>query len=131
MGGAVTGSLSFRCKGRCYSLILQDRGWLAVELLRYLDEVLGSDQQPAAILKLLGLTMEVGSQPPPRDAHHWIEVDLDARRLASNSNLVRKAVKRQPPDRDDPVTTTTLERIYTVLDRFDFTAELYPSGGRR
>jgi hypothetical protein len=131
MGGVVTGSLCLRCGGRCYSLILSDRGWLAVELLRYLDEVLGSDQQPAAILKLLGLTLVVESQPPPRDAHHWIEVDIDNRRLASNSDLVRKAVKRQPPDPDDPVTATTLERIYTVLDRFDFTAELYPSRSRR
>ncbi len=126
----MTGSLSLRCGGRCYSLVLSDRGWLAVELLRYLDEVLEAEERPVAILKLLGLTMEVGSAPPPREAHHWIEVDLDALRLASNSSLVRKAVKRLPPSHGDPVTVTTLERIYSILDRFDFTAELYPSQDR-
>lgn len=125
--GSTSGSLNFHCQGAYYTLRFPDRGWLAVELLRFLDEVLLAPEAPVGILKLLGLTVEISSDPPSRDAAHWVEVDLDSRKLASNSPYVRQAVRKKPPNPEDPVTPTTLQRIFEILDRFDFTVELYRS----
>jgi len=120
---ADTGSLSLRIEGTWYSLFFSRNGWLAVDLLRYLDDVLKAEDPPAAILKLLGYTLRIGSGPPRRRATHWVEVDLARRRLATNSNLVRRAVD-QVPAAADPL--RMLEKIHTVLDRNDFTVVLHP-----
>ncbi|MCY3777264.1 MAG: hypothetical protein OXH11_14915 [Candidatus Aminicenantes bacterium] len=127
MNPSDTGSLSLRLEGTWYTLIFYRNGWLAVDLLRYLDDVLEAEDPPTAILKLLGYTLRIGSGPPRRRATHWVEVDLAQRRLATNSGLVRRAVDRVPADADPP---RMLEKIHTVLDRNDFTVVLHP-GSRR
>ena len=123
---ADTGSLSLRLEGTWYTLIFSRNGWLAVDLLRYLDDVLEASDPATAILKLLGYTLQIGAGPPRRRATHWVEVNLAQRRLATNSNLVRRAVDRTPAPEDPP---RMLEKIHGVLDRFDFTVELHR--GRR
>ncbi len=122
MDPADTGSLSFRLDGTWYTLIFPRNGWLAVDLLRYLDDVLEASDPAAAILKLLGYTLQIGVDPPRRRATHWLEVDLAQRRLTTNSDLVRRAVDRTPAP-SDPL--RTLEKVHGVLDRFDFTVVLH------
>ena len=122
-----TGSLGFRLEETWYTLIFPRNGWLAVDLLRYLDDVLEASDPATAVLKLLGYTLQIGAGPPRRRATHWVEVDLAARRLTTNSGLVRRAVDRTPAP-EDPL--RTLERVHGVLDRFDFTVVLHP-GSRR
>lgn len=120
---ADTGSLSLRLEGTWYSLIFRRNGWLAVDLLRYLDDVLEAGDPPTAILKLLGYTLQIGGGPPRRRANHWVEIDLAQRRLTTNSKLVRRAVDQVPAAADPP---RMLEEIHTVLDRNDFTVVLHP-----
>ncbi len=126
MDPAETGSLSFRLEGTWYNLFFPRNGWLAVDLLRYLDDVLDASDPATAILKLLGYTLQIGVDPPRRGATHWVEIDLARRRLTTNSGLVRRAVDRTP-EPADPL--RTLEKIHGVLDRFDFTVVLHR--GRR
>ncbi len=126
MDSAETGSLSFRLERTWYILIFPRNGWLAVDLLRYLDDVLDASDPATAILKLLGYTLQIDVDPPRRRATHWVEVDLAQRRLTTNSDLVRRAVDRTPA-RADPL--RTLEKIHRVLDCFDFTVVLHR--GRR
>ena len=123
---ADTGSLSLKWEGTWYTLIFPRNGWLAVDLLRYLDDVLEAADPATAILKLLGYTLRIGVGPPRRRATHWVEVDLARRRLTTNSNLVRRAVDRAPAATDPP---RMLEKIHAVLDRYDFTVVLHR--GRR
>lgn len=118
-----TGSLGFRLEGTWYTLTFPRNGWLAVDLLRYLDDVLEASDQATAVLKLLGYTLQIGADPPRRRADHWVEVDLAARQLTTNSDLVRRAVDQAPAPADPP---RTLEKVHGVLDRFDFTVVLYP-----
>lgn len=122
MDPTETGSLSFRLERTWYSLRFPRNGWLAVDLLRYLDDVLEASDPATAILKLLGYTLQIGSDPPRRRASHWVEVDLAQRRLATNSGLVRRAVDRTPAPADPQ---RTLEKIHGVLDRYDFTVVLH------
>ncbi len=126
MDTSETGSLSFQSEGTWYTLIFPRNGWLAVDLLRYLDDVLEASDPPTAILKLLGYTLQIGVAPPRRRATHWVEVDPAQRRLTTNSDLVRRAVDRTPAPSDPP---RTLEKVHGVLDRFDFTVVLHR--GRR
>lgn len=121
-----TGSLGFRLEGTWYTLTFPRNGWLAVDLLRYLDDVLEASDPATAVLKLLGYTLRIGDNRPRRRATHWVEVDLAARRVATNSGLVRRAVD-QTPGPADPL--RTLEKVHGVLDRFDFTVVLYPGRG--
>lgn len=121
-----TGSLGFRLEGTWYTLTFPRNGWLAVDLLRYLDDVLEASDPATAVLKLLGYTLRIGGNRPRRRATHWVEVDLAARRVATNSGLVRRAVD-QTPGPADPL--RTLEKVHGVLDRFDFTVVLYPGRG--
>ncbi len=122
MDPAETGSLSFQLEGTWYTLIFPRNGWLAVDLLRYLDDVLDAADPATAILKLLGYTLQIGVDPPRRRGTHWLEVDLARRRLTTNSGLVRRAVDRTPTPEDPH---RTLEKIHGVLDRFDFTVVLH------
>jgi hypothetical protein len=62
---------------------------------------------------------------PPRTADHWVEVDLDKRMVATNSELLRKAVRKETPDGEEQYWAPALERIHAVLDKNDFTVELY------
>jgi hypothetical protein len=116
------GSLSFHLEGTYYTLTFSRHGWLAVDLLRYLDDLLEASRPSAAILKLLGYTLQLSRLPPHREATHWVEVDLAKRRLTTNSDLVRRAVDRTPKATDP---RPTLERIHQVLDRYDFTVVLH------
>lgn len=118
-----TGSLGFRLEGTWYTLTFPRNGWLAVDLLRYLDDVLEASDPATAVLKLLGYTLQIGADPPRRRADHWVEVDLAERRLTTNSDLVRRAVDQAPAPADPP---RTLEKVHGVLDGFDFTVVLYP-----
>lgn len=126
MDPADTGSLSLRLEGTWYTLTFPRNGWLAVDLLRYLDDVLEASDRATAILKLLGYTLQIGALPPRRRATHWVEVDLAARRLTTNSDLVRHSVDRLPAAGVPP---RMLEKIHGILDRFDFTVVLHR--GRR
>ena len=119
---ADTGSLGLKWEGTWYTLTIPRNGWLAVDLLRYLDDVLEAADPATAILKLLGYTLQIRGGPPPRRATHWVEVDLAPRRLTTNSNLVRRAVDRTPAATDPP---RMLEKIHAVLDRYDFTVVLH------
>ncbi len=121
-----TGSLGFRLEGAWYTLTFPRNGWLAVDLLRYLDDILEASDPATAVLKLLGYTLQIGGDRPRRTATHWVEVDLAARQLTTNSGLVRRAVDRTPAPADP---LRTLERVHEVLDRFDFTVVLYPGRG--
>lgn len=97
-----------------------------MDLLRYLDDVLEASDPATAILKLLGYTLQIAAGPPRRRATHWVEVDLAARRLTTNSDLVRNSVDRLPVAGVPP---RMLESIHGILDRFDFTVVLHR--GRR
>lgn len=116
-----TGSLTIKYRDSYYSLFFAQNGWLAAELLQYLDEVIAAADTEVAILKLLGYTMTIGRESPPREADHWVEVDVAARELTTNSALVRQAVDQQPVQEGQPFGALTLKRLYRVLDQYDFT----------
>ena len=120
----MTGSLTLEYRSTFYTLFMSHHGWVVADLLQYLDDVYGAEDPRIPILKLLGYTMTISRTVPPRSAHDWIEVDVERRFLATNSELVRKAVKREPPTGDDPFHQAMLDRIYATLDRLDFTVEL-------
>jgi len=122
---AVTGSISIQHQNQFYSLIIPDQGWMVADLLQFLDDIYRAEDPRIAILKQLGLAIQISSAAPPRKADHWIEIDLENRRLSTNSDLVRKAVKRRKPARRDPYYPRALERIYNVLDSLDFEVHLY------
>ena len=126
---SATGTLSVLHDGTYYTWLFPGRGWMAAELVGFLDEVCQSEQQPLALLKLLGYTVQMTDERPPRSPRrHWVEVDLQARRLETNSPLIRLAVDQQPPEKDAPYGSLSLRRIHDVLDRYDFTVKLYRFG---
>jgi hypothetical protein len=116
-----TGSLTIKYRDSYYSLFFARNGWLAAELVQYLDEVLTAADPEVAILKLLGYTMQIGTESPARQADHWVEVDLAGRELTTNSPIVRQAVDQQPVKEGQPYGSLTLKRLYRVLDEHDFT----------
>ncbi len=116
-----TGSLTIKYRDSYYSLFFARNGWLAAELVQYLDEVIAAADPEVAILKLLGYTMRISREKPPRQAGHWVEVDLAARELTTNSEVVRQAVDQEPVREDQPYGSLTLKRLYRVLDQHDFT----------
>lgn len=120
-----TGSLSIQFEGTFFTLWFPGQGWMAAQFLENLDPVLKAEEPRVAILKLLGYTLTMSPEAPPRRADEWVEVDLDTRVLATNSSLVRKAVRGEGIGPDDPVLPSTLERIYEILDAHDFKVELY------
>jgi hypothetical protein len=122
---AITGSISIEYQNQHYTLFMVEQGWLVAELLQFLDDIYRAEDPRIAILKQMGLAIHVSSETPPRSAHHWIELDLENHRLSTNSDLIRKAVKRRRPFRKDPYYPPVLERIYRVLDDLDFEVHLY------
>ncbi|MFZ0428298.1 MAG: hypothetical protein WAO20_09285 [Acidobacteriota bacterium] len=120
----ATGSLTFEYESNFYTLFMTTHGWVVADLLQYLDDVYAAEDPRIPILKLLGYTMTISRNAPPRTAHHWIEIDVEGRVLATNSEVVRKAVQREAPAADDPFHKALLDRIYATLDRLDFTVEL-------
>jgi hypothetical protein len=54
-----TGSLTIKYRDFYYSLFFAQNGWLAAELLQYLDDVIRAADPEVAILKLLGYTMQI------------------------------------------------------------------------
>lgn len=120
----VTGSISFKIEERFYTLQFPQRGWLAADLVQYLDDVLRASNPEIAVLKLLGYTLQISTEPPSRLAHHWVEIDLGERLLTTNSDLLRKAVDRIPPSEEDPYSPLALRYVYEALDRNDFTVKL-------
>lgn len=121
----VTGSITLRSEGLFYTLFFSENGWVAAELVQHLDQLYGAQGVKAGIMKLLGYTLEVNSSAPSRSAHHWVEVDVEARTLATNSDLIRRAVRQAEPDPDAPYLALSLRGIYEVLDSLDYTVELY------
>ena len=122
---AVTGSISIQYRNQYYSLFMPGQGWLVADLLQFLDDIYRAEDPRVAILKQMGLAIHIGGEAPPRRADHWIELDLEKRRLFTNSDLIRKAVRRRKPSRGDPYYPPVLERIYRVLDALDFDVHLY------
>lgn len=122
---AVTGSISIGFQHQHYTLLMLEQGWLVADLLQFLDDIYRAEDPRIAILRQMGLAIHVSAEPPPRSAHHWIELDLESHRLSTNSDLIRKAVKRRKPSRKDPYYPPVLERIYRVLDDLDFEVHLY------
>ena len=122
---STTGSISIRHQGRFFTLVFERRGWLAAEMVAYLGDVLRAPQAETAILKLLGYTLRIGPEAPPRSARHWVEVDLAERVLRTTSLLIRKAVDRAAAAPAEPWDEHSLRRIHGVLDEHDFTVELF------
>lgn len=122
---AIWGLISLKTGSRYYSLLFQDLGWMAADLVQYLGDIIESDRREAAILKLLGLTMRVSREKPERRGEHWVFIDLDARRLETNSEMLRLAVRRKPAPEGSAYSDLSMQKIYQVLDRHDFTVELY------
>jgi hypothetical protein len=121
----VTGSLAIRCAENWYIIQADSNGWIAAELVQFLEDAHQTQNPKNVILKLLGYTMLIAAEPPPRRADHWVEVDLESRRLSTNSELIRKAVKQTPPSSEDPFHDVTLDRIYRYLDTYDYSVDLY------
>ena len=121
----VTGSLAIRFAGSWYILQAESDGWIAAELVQFLEDAHRMQDPRNAILKLLGYTMLIAKEPPPRRADHWVEVDLENRRLSTNSELIRKAVKRTPSSGEDAYHDAALERIFRYLDSYDYSVDLY------
>jgi len=120
----VTGSLSIKHEKAFYTAYFDRNGWVAAELIQYLDDLYRAEAAEVKILKLLGYTLRMSQEPPQRKADHWIEVDLAKRLLITNSELIRKAVKQESPGEDEPYWEPALKRIYGVLDALDFTVRL-------
>lgn len=121
----VTGSITLKNEGVFYTLFFHNNGWVAAEMVQHLDQLYGKQGVKAGIVKLLGYTLEVNRAAPSRSAHHWVEVDVEARALATNSDLIRRAVKQEEPAPDAPYLALSLRSIYDVLDALDYTVELY------
>lgn len=121
---SVTGSLTIHYANHFYTLLMAHHGWFVADLLQYLDDVYRAEDPRIPILKLLGYTMTISSDAPPRRAEHWIEVNVEQHSLITNSEVVRRAVRQQPARDDDPFHQGALDRIYATLDRLDFTVEL-------
>lgn len=124
---AATGALSLKLGSCYYALYFPHHGWLAAELVQYLEEIYAAEEPAVQILRLLGYTLEIRRESLPRAADHWVEVDLEERKLVTNSELIRKAVYQEPPEPSDPYLPATLRRLREVLDRYDFTVELVRS----
>jgi hypothetical protein len=120
----VTGTLSIKHGNIFYSAKFERNGWIAAELIQYLDDLYRSDSLQVGILKLLGYTLQMTDSFPRREADHWVEIDIQTRTLTTNSELIRKAVRQETAAKDEPYWDPALERIYTVLDAEDFTVKL-------
>lgn len=122
----ATGTLSIFCDRLFYTQRFVGQPWIAAQLVQFLDEVIESSDRPTALLKLLGYTMIVSPDRPPRSpAHLWITVNLEERLLETNAAMIREAVDQVPAAADRPYTTAALRRIHSVLDRYDFTVKLF------
>ena len=120
----VTGTLCVKHGSTFYTAHFEANGWIAAELIQYLDDIYRSDSVETGILKLLGYTLQIGASAPPRTADHWIELDIDEKLMVTNSELIRRAVKKESPGDDETFWGPALERIYAVLDARDFTVTL-------
>lgn len=121
----TSGSLSIRHADYYYTLHFADYGWMAAEMVQYIGDLYLVEDTRVGILKLLGYTLEISGDPPPRTAVHWVELDLEKRILSTNSDFVRKAVKKEEPDEGDPYLAPSLHRLYAALDSLDYAVELY------
>lgn len=121
----VTGSLGIHWADTWYTLQLGSQGWRAAEMVQFLADAQDAGDPRNAILKLLGFTLLLTSEPPPRKADHWVEVDLQNRSISTNSDFIRKAVKQERPTEADRFHQASLERTYHFLDEYDYTVELY------
>lgn len=120
----TTGSLTIRHAEVNYTLLFADNGWMAAEMVQHIPGILATTEPEAAILRLLGYTMEISLEAPRRGADHWVEVALDERVLETNSDLIRKAVRGRRPDPEDPFAGFSLKRVHDALDQLDFTVRL-------
>lgn len=119
------GLLSFGLEGRFYTLYFPQRGWLAVELLHFLDDILRAPQPHIQIVKLLGYLLQVSSEKPSLQGRHWVVVDLGAKLIETNSPLLCRIVDERPIPENQPLPEATSRRIYELLDENDFTVKLY------
>jgi len=117
-----SGSLSIRIDDTWFCLEFPQRGWISVILLQFLDDVMAADDRRTAVLRLLGYTLQLRSEPLPRWTEHWVEVDLSQRRLETNSSMMRAVVGRG--GRQGPWSPEDLRRVHQTLDALDFTVRL-------
>ena len=120
----ITGSISIQKGETFYSIQFETNGWIAAELVQYLNDLYSSDSVEVGILKLLGYTLQMTDRPPARKADHWVEIDIHARVLRTNSELIRRAVKQESPAEEGPYWEPALKRIYAALDAQDFNVQL-------
>ena len=122
---AVTGSLSIKTDTTFYTVHFPTHGWMAADMVQNLDRVYAAEEPRIGILKLLGYTLEMNSQAPPRVVDHWVEIDMDTKTLSTNSELIRKAVKREQLADNEPYMELSLRNVYRTLDSLDFSVRLY------
>lgn len=120
------GFISLGHQGNFYTLRFERQGWLVVHLVQYLGDILDAGDKPAAILKLLGYTLDISVRPPSRKAAYWVIADLDNRILQTNAVWLEKAVDHNYQDLEtDPGDIPAMERTFGVLDSADFTFEFF------
>lgn len=122
---AVSGLLTLKKGSTFYSLQFATHGWMAGDMVQYLGSIYQAKDPEVEILKLLGYTMDVNRETPPRVTDHWVEVDLDQRILSTNSDFIRKAVYQEDPGPDDPYFKFSLSNVHELLDNQDFTVRFY------
>ena len=120
----VSGTFMVKKGDLYYCLRFHSNGWVAAEMVQFVDDLLKSKHPERAIVKYLGFTAEVTRKPPDRRADNWVEVDLDRRILETNSDLIRRTVSEGPDSFDDEVEAFSARRIYDILDQNDFTVRL-------
>jgi len=122
---SVTGTLSLKHGKTFFSVCFEENGWIAAEMVQFLDDLYSADTLEVGILKLLGYTLQISEQFPRRSANHWVELNLDNRILETNSDLIRVAVRRESPEGDEAYWGPALKRIHAVLHAHNFTVRLY------
>jgi hypothetical protein len=121
----VTGSFTVKKGPLFYCLRFPSKGWVAAEMVQFIDDLLRASNPQTAIIKYLGFTTEISEKRPARTANHWIEVDLDKRILETNSEMIRTAVSGELELLEDEVEAFSARRIFEALDENNFTVRLF------
>lgn len=120
----VSGSFTVKKGELYYCLRFHTNGWVAAEMIQFIDDLLRSQHPERSIIKYLGFTAEVTRKPAGRQAEIWVEVDLDQKVLETNSEMIRKTVVDGPDSFEDEVDAFSARQIFETLDRNDFTVRV-------
>ena len=122
----ATGSITILHDNLYYTLVASGQSWNVEGLVEYLDDIYAAADRTRALLRILGYTMRITRDKPPRNRNQsWVEIDLDRHLLETNSELIRRAVDQEPEDPSRPFDHPVQRRIYDVLDRHDFTVKIF------